>query len=115
MPLCAPHNPDRLAPFVPPRDRQNESYGRRRPGNPHDPFSSKEYNVAGFRFVHRQSDGFGAVGFDQIFAGGFLHSNYDIADDFQRIFLARIVAGENRQVAQSPRGFAHDWTFGAIT
>src|ERR1700730_470402 len=77
-------------------------------------FSAQEHNVAGASFVHRQPDSLFAVRLDDIFAGGFLHANNNVADNFQRIFLARIVTGKNGEIAEPPGDFTHDWALGAI-
>jgi len=43
-----------------------------------------------------------------------LQTDDNVADDFQRIFQARIVVGENREVAQAARDFAHDRALGTV-
>src|SRR5262249_10952068 len=43
-----------------------------------------------------------------------LQADDDIANDLQRIFLPRIVVGENRQVAQAAGDFSHDGAFGTV-
>ena len=77
-------------------------------------FACEQNDISAARFVHCKADGFFTVGFDQIFSAGFLETHDDVADDFQGIFGAWIVTGQDRKVAQTSRHFAHDWTFGAV-
>src|SRR2546425_8087331 len=78
------------------------------------PLSSQQHNVSCARFVHGHTDGLLTVRLDQILAGCFLQSHDDVADDFQRIFTARIVARKNRQVAQPAGDFSHHGSLGAV-
>ncbi len=55
-------------------------------------FACEQNDVSGARFFDGQADGLGAVRFDHVFAAGLLHADDDVADDFQRVFLAGIVA-----------------------
>jgi len=49
-----------------------------------------------------QPDGLFAVRLDHVFAVRFLQANHDVADDFERIFTLRIIARQNRQIAEPP-------------
>src|SRR3984893_14167494 len=77
-------------------------------------FSGQQHNVASAGFIHRQSNSFFAVRLNDIFAAGFLHPDNNVADDFQRIFLARIVTGKNGEIAEPPGNFAHDRALGTV-
>lgn len=77
-------------------------------------FSCEEYDVPGACFVHGETDGLFAVGLDHVFAGGFLHADDDVADNFQRIFATGIVVRKNGEVAEAARDFAHDRALGTV-
>src|SRR2546429_9410612 len=55
-----------------------------------------------------------SVRFDQIFSGGFLQPHDDVADDLQRVFAARIVAGKNCQIAEPAGDFSHHRPLGPV-
>src|ERR1700730_980348 len=77
-------------------------------------FSGQQNNVAGASFIHRQPDGLLPIRLDNIFAAGFLHPDNDVANNFQRIFLARIVTGKNGEITEPPGNFAHNRPLGAV-
>src|SRR4029077_4309783 len=77
-------------------------------------FSGQKNHVARARFVHGQPDRLFAVRLNDIFAAGLLHSDNNVADNFQRIFLARIVTGKNGEIAEPPGDFAHYRPLGAV-
>ena len=76
--------------------------------------SCQEHHISRACFINRHRDGFAAVRLDHVFAAGLLHADDDVADDLERIFLARIVAGENREIAEAAGKFAHDGALGAV-
>src|SRR5215471_2468117 len=54
--------------------------------------SGQQYDVAHAGLVHRHANRFFAVRLDQVFSGGPLQSDDDVADDFERILRAWVVA-----------------------
>src|SRR5271166_858255 len=56
-------------------------------------FAGQQNDVSLARFFNGQVDRFRAVGFDEIFPAGLLHTHHNVTDDFQGILLSRIVAG----------------------
>src|SRR5712692_10636990 len=57
-------------------------------------FAGQEHNVAGPRLVERPFDGFLAVGLDKVPRPSFLQAHRHVVDNPQRVFAARVVAGE---------------------
>src|SRR5216684_9075818 len=55
-------------------------------------FSGQQHDVSAAGFLHGHADGLLPVRLDQVFAGGFLQSHDDVADNFQRVFAPRIIA-----------------------
>src|SRR6266446_2870051 len=76
--------------------------------------ASEQHDIACTRFIERESNGFLAVRFDQIFSAALLHPDHNIANDLERIFLARIVIGQNGEVRKPATDFAHDRAFAAV-
>src|SRR5215469_4788756 len=78
------------------------------------PLSCQQHDVSRARLFDRQPNGFRAVRFDHVLPTGPLHSHHNVTDDFQRVFLARIVAGQNRKVAKTSGNLSHDRPFGPV-
>src|SRR6266699_2895132 len=76
--------------------------------------SGQQHDVSVSGFLHGHADRLFPVRLDQIFAGGFLQPHNDIADDFQRVLAAGIVARKNRQVAQPAGDFPHHRPLGSV-
>src|SRR6266700_300816 len=74
----------------------------------------EQHDIACTSFIERASNGFLAVRFDQIFSAALLHPDHNIADDLERIFLARIVICQNGKVRKPATDFAHDRALGAV-
>ncbi len=87
-----------LAPF---RGRQIRSCRRAAPATSRGLFR-QQHDVAGCGFVERHFDGPLAVRFDAILRVDFLQSHHHVVDDPQRVFAARIVAGQHDKSLSDP-------------
>src|SRR6201993_4767252 len=70
----------------------------------------QQHDVSCLRFVKRHSQRCLAILLDPVVPVYLLQSHHHVVDDPQRIFRARIIAGQNYQVAQRSRCLAHQRT-----
>ena len=73
-----------------------------------------DHDVALMRFAEGLADGRFAVHFHKVRLAGFLQAHQRVAHDAERVFAAWIVGGQNGQVGQRARGFAHQGSLRAV-
>ncbi len=76
--------------------------------------AGQQHDVAGPRLVESALDRNRAVGLNQVLRIGLLQAHHRIVDSPQRVFTARVVAGEHDNIARAPGRLAHQRALGAV-
>ena len=68
----------------------------------------------GLRFVNGQRNGFSAIGLQHILGAAALQAGQGVVHDVERVFTARIVAGQDHEVAARSGRLAHQRPLAAV-